>query len=136
VITKRRRRDNLPVNAEINLTNLIDIAFVLLIIFMITAPILQGGVDIELPKGEASPIESGDAVIVTIDRTGGIYIEKTKIAVEDLAPQMKRMAAAGKQVSIRGDTNAAWGAIARVLSILQKQGITDFNLVIEPMNTP
>jgi biopolymer transport protein TolR len=133
MIHRRGRRDTLPVNAEINLTNLIDIAFVLLIIFMITAPILQGGVDVELPKGEAVPLESSDGVIVTIDKDGLIYIDKTRIAVEDLGVQMKRLTAAGKMVSIRGDTNGRYGPVARVLAILQQQGITDFNLVIDPI---
>jgi biopolymer transport protein ExbD len=63
---RRSRRRSLQVDAEVRLTNLIDVAFVLLIIFMITAPILQGGVDVKLPEADAVPMESTDALVITI----------------------------------------------------------------------
>ena len=79
MMTFRRKRRELPVNAEINLTNLIDVAFVLLIIFMITAPILQGGIELQLPEADARPLDTAEAVTVSIARDGTYYVEKAKV---------------------------------------------------------
>src|SRR5688572_30987263 len=76
---QRRSRRRLDANAEINLTNLIDVAFVLLIIFMITAPILQGGVEVQLPKAAAAPITSQEGVIVTVRPDGAIFIGDVRV---------------------------------------------------------
>src|SRR6187549_1411080 len=75
----RVRRDHLTAGADITMTNLIDIAFVLLIIFMITAPILQGGIEVSLPKASSSPITSQDGVIVSITKPGTIYIGEVAV---------------------------------------------------------
>jgi biopolymer transport protein TolR len=131
MITKRSRRDTLPVNAEINLTNLIDIAFVLLIIFMITAPILQGGVDLELPKGDATPIESSDAVIVSLTLDGKIHIDKAEVTMETLGEQIRRIAGTKKTVAIRADTNVPSGRLTRAIAIMNKAGITNVGLMME-----
>jgi biopolymer transport protein ExbD/biopolymer transport protein TolR len=131
LIAKRRRRETHAVNAEINLTNLIDIAFVLLIIFMITAPILQGGVVLELPKGETSPIESNDAVIVSMTTGGKIFIDKAEVSMNDLGEQMKRFVASNKTVSFRADRSVPYGDAARALSIMKKVGVTNLDLVLE-----
>ncbi len=118
-------------NAEINLTNLIDIAFVLLIIFMITAPILQGGVDLELPKGEATPIEASDAVVVSLTTDGRIFIDKTVVTMEDLGEQMKRYAGSDQQISVRADKDVPSGELTRALAIMNKAGVTNFGLMME-----
>ena len=67
-----RGRSDLPMNADVNITSLVDVAFVLLIIFMITAPMMQGGVDVQLPKAEARPLQSKDAMVVSVSRDGKI----------------------------------------------------------------
>ena len=67
-----RGRDRLVLNAEINVVSLIDVMMLLMIIFMITAPMMQGGVDISLPKAQARPLESKSGLSVTIDRSGAI----------------------------------------------------------------
>jgi biopolymer transport protein TolR len=131
VISKRSRRETLPVNAEINLTNLIDIAFVLLIIFMITAPILQGGVELELPKGEATPVESSDAIVVSLTTDGRIFIDKAPVGLEELGVQLKRIAGADKPISVRADTNVPYGAVLRALAVMNKAGVTNFGLMME-----
>jgi Biopolymer transport protein len=65
----RRRRERMALNAEINVVSLIDVMMLLMVIFMITAPIMQGGLDINLPKAEAKPLEPKSGLVVTIDRT-------------------------------------------------------------------
>lgn len=126
----RRRREALHVNAEINMTNLIDVAFVLLIIFMITAPIMQGGVPLELPKGDATPVETPDAVVVSVTKDGAIFIDETPVTLSDFPAQIKRYE--GKSVSFRGDVSATWGMGTQVLNELRKAGITKLNVVLEP----
>src|SRR5678815_3353262 len=77
------QRGDLPLNADINVTSLVDVAFVLLIIFMITAPIMQGGVDVQLPRAEAKPIQPKEGLIVSIDRVGKIYLDESALSFED-----------------------------------------------------
>ena len=131
MIHKRSRRDALPVNAEINLTNLIDVAFVLLIIFMITAPILQGGVDVDLPEADAVPLESSDATIVTVTSDGTIYIDKAAIPLAEFGDQIKRIAGNGG-VTVRGDRRVQLGTFMPVLAELQRVGITKVNFPLVP----
>src|SRR5690606_21767542 len=81
----RRSSRDLRLNADINITNLVDVAFVLLIIFIITAPILQGGVEVELPKADAAPITSPDAVIVSITKDEKLFVGDVPVAsIEEL----------------------------------------------------
>jgi biopolymer transport protein ExbD/biopolymer transport protein TolR len=132
VIAKRNRRDTLPVNAEINLTNLIDIAFVLLIIFMITAPMLQGGITLTLPKADVAPIESTDGVVVSIQADGKIFIDKAEVTLDDLGAQMKRYADAKQSVNFRADKDVPSGQSFRVMAVMAKAGVTNFGIAMEP----
>jgi biopolymer transport protein ExbD/biopolymer transport protein TolR len=131
-----RRRRALPVNSEINITNLVDVAFVLLIIFMITAPILQGGIELQLPEGSASPIKSSDAVVVSVAKDGAIFIEKVKVAsLEEFETVFKTYAGGGterKVVQLKGDTNASFGRVIEVLGVMKDLDVADVDFVIEP----
>jgi biopolymer transport protein ExbD len=131
-VIHRRRRETLPVNAEINLTNLIDIAFVLLIIFMITAPIMQDGVPLKLPKADVAPVESSDQVTVSVTREGKIFVDKAEVSMADLSGVMQRYAREGKKVAFRADEDARWGDPVRIMAIMNKAGITDFGIIAEP----
>ena len=74
---------DLPLNADINVTSLVDVAFVLLIIFMITAPIMQGGVDVQLPRAEARPLTAKEGMVISVDRQGRIFIDETPVTYHD-----------------------------------------------------
>src|SRR5438445_291548 len=78
-----RGHGELPLNADINVTSLVDVAFVLLIIFMITAPIMQGGVDVRLPRAEARPLEPKTGLVVTVDQSGRIFLDQAPLSYED-----------------------------------------------------
>ena len=78
-----RGHGELPLNADINVTSLVDVAFVLLIIFMITAPIMQGGVDVQLPRAAARPIEPKSGLVVTVDRSGKIFLDQSSLSYDD-----------------------------------------------------
>jgi len=130
------RRQDLPVKAEINVTSLVDVAFTLLVIFIIIAPALQGGVEVEVPKADVSPITADqDAFYVTVDRDDQVYIAGTPVALEDFEsslPQMMR-AAGTQMVYIQADSLADYGPVLRVIAAVAKtEGIT-FALVGEPL---
>ena len=130
------RRQDLPVKAEINVTSLVDVAFTLLVIFIIIAPALQGGVEIEVPRADVSPITADeDAFYVTVDRDDRVYIAGTEVdldAFESSLPQMMR-AAGTQMVYIQADSLANYGPVLRVIATVAKtEGIT-FALVGEPL---
>ncbi|MDH3456194.1 MAG: biopolymer transporter ExbD, partial [Gemmatimonadota bacterium] len=78
-----RGSGDLRPTADINVTSLVDVAFVLLIIFMITAPIMQGGVDVQLPRAEARPLQPKEGLVVSIDRAGRIFVDETPLTFAD-----------------------------------------------------
>jgi biopolymer transport protein TolR len=133
-IRRGRRRRNLPVNAEINITNLVDVAFVLLIIFMITAPILQGGVELRLPDADAAPLTSGEGVIVSLQRDGAIYIDRVQVRLEEFPAQYRAYLGERqtRTVFLRADQDVAWGQVARLIATMEESGVGDVSVIYEP----
>lgn len=130
-----RGRGALPLTADINVTSLVDVAFVLLIIFMITAPIMQGGVDVQLPRGEPRPIEPKEGLIVTVDREGLIYIDDnaTPLSYAEFRATFAALVSQRQPsgVYFRGDRRAGYGNVIRVLSVMQNAGIDNLAMVLE-----
>jgi biopolymer transport protein TolR len=133
--SSRRRRESLNAVSEINLTNLIDVAFVLLIIFMITAPILQGGVEVQLPQAAAAPITSQEGVIVTIRADGTIYIGDVRVQslaeFERIFPTYIRQQSK-KYAYLKADTDARHGRVMEVVGLLKKLDVAEVGFVVEP----
>ncbi|MGH7577637.1 MAG: ExbD/TolR family protein [Longimicrobiales bacterium] len=131
-----KRRRNLPVTAEIHITNLIDVAFVLLIIFMITAPILQGGIEVALPEAEATPLTTSEALVVSIAANGDIFIEKVQVATLDEFENLFRTYTSGPerlQVTLKGDEGVPYGRVAEVLGRMKRMDVADVGLAVEPV---
>ena len=139
---RRRTRagdEELNVRAEINITSLVDVAFTLLVIFIITAPVLQGGVEVNVPQADVRAITSArNEMIVTIQRDGTVNIADTPVPLQDFResfPQLVR-AATPEMVYIRGDSAALYGyalpVIATVAETAQEEGFS-FGLVGEPI---
>jgi biopolymer transport protein TolR len=129
------RRHELHPNADINLVNLVDLAFVLLIIFMITAPMLQGGIDVQLPRTSATPMTADQGVIVSLDRSGTIYIGEVPMrSQQDFVRQLpSSLGAAGKRVIfLKGDQQVPYGKVLEVFSLLKEMDVADVNLMVEP----
>ena len=131
----RRSRRTLHANADINLTNLIDVAFVLLIIFMITAPILQGGVEVQLPKAAAAPITSQEGVIVTVRPDGAIFIGDVRVQslaeFERVFPSYIRQQAK-KFAYLKADTRTTYGQVMQVVGAMKKLDVAEVGFVVEP----
>ena len=132
------RRRGSQLNADINVTSLVDVAFVLLIIFMITAPIMQGGVDVELPRAAAKPISAKQGVVVTVDRQGRIFVDETQFTYEQFKASFKALVARRNATSvyIRGDRRVGYGNVVRVLAIVRESGVENVGLTTEDEEVP
>jgi biopolymer transport protein ExbD len=130
-----RRRQGLPTLAEINVTSLVDVAFTLLVICIMTAPILQGGVELQLPRADSRPITSAEGVIVSIERSGAIHLGEVPVAgleeLEALYPDYVRERGA-ETVYLRADGGVDYERVARVLGALMRLDVAQVSLVVEP----
>jgi biopolymer transport protein ExbD len=133
-----RGHGELPLTADINVTSLVDVAFVLLIIFMITAPIMQGGVDVQLPRAEARPMTAKEGMVVSVDREGRIYIDETVVSESDFRMTFAALVKSRrpKSVYLRADRRVPYGDVVRVLAIIRVSGVTDVGLVAEEEERP
>src|ERR1041385_4287576 len=126
------RRRMLP-TADINVTSLVDVAFVLLIIFMITAPMMQGGVPIQLPKAEGQPLAANEGIIVTVDRQGRIFVDQTRVSYEDFRASFRALVAkrGTSNVYLRADRRGTYGDVVRVIAAMRAAGVSKINLTTE-----
>jgi biopolymer transport protein TolR len=132
-----RGHGELPLNADINVTSLVDVAFVLLIIFMITAPIMQGGVDVRLPRAEVRPIEPKSGLVVTVDRTGRVFLDQSSLSYEDFRATFPAFVRSRHPtgVYLRADGRVPYGSVVQVLAVIRAAGVSDVGLVAEPEDT-
>jgi len=126
-------RRRLAVNADVNITPLVDVALVLLIIFMITAPIMQGGIDVELPQAKATPLASKDGLVVSVNRAGRIFVDDIPVTTAEFRATVRRIMDQRKVTSVyvRGDRSTPYGNVVRVIAALHEAGITSAGLVTE-----
>ena len=131
----RRRGERSPLNAEINVESLIDVMMLLMVIFMITAPIMQGGVDVKLPTADAAPLEPKGGMVVTVDRQGQIFVDESRMSFDAFRASFKALATrrASRGVYLRADDAASYGQVVRVLGVMRQAGVGDIGLVAEPL---
>lgn len=124
----------MALNAEINVVSLIDVMMLLMIIFMITAPMLQGGVEVALPRAEARPLDQRQGLTVTVARDGQIYVGETPLAYDAFRAQIASLAAdrGPSGVYLRADAGVPYGSVVRVLAAMRASGVGDVGLVAEP----
>ena len=134
-MSRRRRGERSPLNAEINVVSLIDVMMLLMVIFMITAPIMQGGVDVKLPTADAAPLEPKGGMVVTVDRRGQIFVDESRMSFEAFRASFKALATrrASQGVYLRADDAASYGQVVRVLGVMRQAGVGDIGLVAEPL---
>lgn len=115
---RERQRAGLPVRAEINVTSLVDVAFTLLIIFIITAPVLQGGIEVNVPPGPVRTIEATDEqIIISVNVAGVLHIGDAPVADDmfDAALQQLISDRDADMIYVKGDSAAVWGRVTRAL---------------------
>ncbi|HUN51192.1 MAG TPA: protein TolR [Candidatus Sulfotelmatobacter sp.] len=124
--------------SEINVTPFVDVMLVLLIVFMVTAPLLTVGVPVDLPKTKASAIEGKDEPLaVSIDAAGKVYLMETEVPIEQLVPRMQAIAqgASDRRIFIRADQTVAYGRVAEVMGVINAAGFTHVALVQQSADT-
>ncbi len=137
-IEEPRKRN---VRAEMNITPMVDIVFTLLIIFMVAAPLIEQGVDLDLPQTETVPIESPkDKFIVRVfdgkkESENQIFIDKTEVPLKELEMKLKTNAflQEKKEIYLHASRNLSYGYVVRVMAIMKKAGVNNINLVTEPL---
>jgi biopolymer transport protein TolR len=130
----RKRRKKLM--SDINVVPYIDVMLVLLVIFMITAPLLSQGVKVDLPKAAARPVENQDreTLVVTVDRTGQYFLDDRRISPEELRKKVAAILRLRPEtpVLIRGDRQADYGQVVQAMTLLQAAGAPSVGLLTEP----
>ena len=123
--------------SEINVTPFVDVMLVLLIIFMVTAPLLTVGVQVDLPETNADTLQSDNEPLeVTIDAKGNIFIQETEIGISELVPKMKAITENrfDTKIYVRGDEAIDYGQIMMVLGELSGSGFTKVALITKPLS--
>jgi biopolymer transport protein TolR len=125
--------------AEINVTPLVDVMLVLLIIFMVTAPLMTSGVTVDLPKADAAPLnQDATPITLSIDAAGDIYLQDTKIPLEQLVAKLKAIARNNpdRRIFVRGDRSLPYGRIMEVMATITQGGFTKVALLAEEAAPP
>lgn len=131
---RRGDRGDLKTEATINVTSLVDVAFTLLVIFIITAPILQGGVEVAVPRADVQPLTAQDEpFFVSVTAEGRIFVEEDEWTLEEFREGIPGVLEAGgiERVYLRGDSAAAYGPMLQVFTIIANSGVKPA-LVAEP----
>ncbi|WEX09996.1 protein TolR [Chelativorans sp. AA-79] len=129
---RRRRGRHLAPISEINVTPFVDVMLVLLIIFMVAAPLLTVGVPIDLPETQARALNSEtQPITVSVDSEGRIYLQETEIPLDEVVPKLQAIAQAGyeERIYVRGDRSADYGTVMRVMARISAAGFRNLGLV-------
>src|SRR5215472_5424834 len=128
-----RRRRVRPLS-EINVTPFVDVMLVLLIVFMVTAPLLTVGVPVDLPKTKAQPLsQDREPLTVTLKRNGRIYLQNTPVSEDDLVPRLTAISSNGydQRIFVRGDKAVDYGRVMEVMALISAAGFTHIGLVTD-----
>jgi len=132
---RRRRGRRKAVMSEINITPMVDVMLVLLIIFMVAAPMMTSGVPIDLPSSAAAAMPNqAKPVTVGVTPEGAVFIDETPVTEADLVAQLNALGVDGTQdrIFLRGDTSANYGAVMRVMGLLSAGGFSRIGLITQP----
>jgi biopolymer transport protein TolR len=125
--------------SEINVTPMVDVMLVLLIIFMVTAPLLTVGVPVDLPKTEASVITGQDEpLVISVNREGKIFLQETELPMDALVPRLRSITEnkPDTRIFVRGDQTVAYGRIVEVMGTINAAGFTRVALIAELPSAP
>jgi biopolymer transport protein TolR len=131
----QQQSDGVGSISDINVTPLVDVMLVLLVIFMVTAPILQQGVSIDLPKVAATPLAGEEEqLVININKTGQVFLNDTAMALPALTEKLVaiRQARPDRQVFVRADQSVSYGEVMKTMAAVRDSGLTKVGLVTEP----
>lgn len=120
---------------EINVTPFVDVMLVLLIIFMVTAPLLREGVDVELPREKAAAIKPGERQVVTIAKNGWIYFNQRRLTLEELHLTLRQrfQGAGGRELFLEADREVPYGLVAKAMAVIKGAGVERLGMVTQPV---
>src|SRR5260370_18672876 len=135
-VAGRRRHRRRPVMSEINVTPMVDVMLVLLIIFMVAAPLLTVGVPLDLPQTQAKTLDQDkEPLTVSVNLKGQVYLQNTEIPVEELVPKLKAITeargGAEERIYVRGDKQVEYGTVLKVMARISAAGFRRVALVSE-----
>jgi biopolymer transport protein TolR len=134
-IGRSRSKRGIQPMSEINVTPFVDVMLVLLIVFMVTAPLLTVGVPVDLPQTRARALNRDvEPLAVTIDSEGKLFLQNTPIELVELVPKLEAIAANGydQRIFVRGDQTVSYGKVMEVMGLLNSAGFTRVGLVTQP----
>ena len=131
---RHRAKGQMHLNAEINVVSLIDVMMLLLVIFMLTAPMMTGGLDLRLPEADAKPIEATGGLTVSIDRNHTIFLNDRPMNLAQFRSVFASVSKRSKEKTVRlqMDGGVTWDLHAQVVSVINSAGITDIAYVLNP----
>lgn len=120
--------------AEINVTSLVDVTIVLLIMFMIIAPISTGGMEVRVPKAESAPMPTQDAIVVSMDAEGRTFVERTEVRPESVGEVLAQIRTSRgiSRVYVRADETVPYGRVARLMGRIREAEFETVGLVFDP----
>src|SRR5512132_917663 len=123
--------------ADINITPLVDVVLVLLIIFMLTAPILQSGIEVDVPKTKTVKEITEERLVISIDKQQRVFVGNDPININQIPDLLRRKVRDPQRQSIflRADENVPFGAFATVMDAVKRSGITNVSIVTQPLDT-
>ncbi len=130
--------DTKSLMSDINVTPFVDVMLVLLIIFMVTAPMMIQGVDVTLPEADAGPLASEEEkLVISIDRKNKIYINDLQVTIDFLQEKLKKILEnrVDREVLLRADKDIAYGLVVRVMSEIKGAGVEKLGMLTDPVNT-
>ena len=135
---RRRTKEQMHLNAEINVVSLIDVMMLLLVIFMLTAPMMTGGLDLRLPEADAKPIEATGGLTVSIDRNNTIFLNEQAMTLQQFRSVFPSRAkrSTEKTVRLQMDGSVKWDLHAQIVAIINGAGLTDIAYVLNPPSEP
>lgn len=121
---------------EINVIPLVDVVLVLLIIFMITAPLLYRGIDVELPASATNTIKPEERINLTVDHRKKVYLDRKEVSLEQLEALLAQRASANPKVSVylQADKKVPYGLVVQVMDVVKRAGIEQLGMVTEPIS--
>jgi biopolymer transport protein TolR len=125
--------------SEINVTPMVDVMLVLLVIFMVTAPLIQQGVKVNLPDARAQPVEATEKrLVLSVDRQGRIYIGDSEVAADQVEDKLRSnaKAQADKEIYLHADREVPYGAVVEVMAAAQRAGIPAVGMITDPAGAP
>lgn len=118
--------------AEVNITSLVDVMMVLLIIFMLTAPFIQAGIKVRLPRAKSTVIKETEGVILAISEEGEVYLDNARVERDELTQALRNLRVAGEErVFVRADKNVPYGIVMEVIGHIKEVGIDEVGMITE-----